>query len=276
MVKAINGTLKALGEVLRRNRGMRVSLALALAIIVCTVGIGVAASTMLPHGETAGGEERQEQEEPREQEAAFEHHEYSGDEQAVLDTLMSCSWEGRDGSVYNFRGDYAEVTSTSGTRRVGVEIRNANPGEASTQTIEEAGQQNTVATVSTTFVLVWDGETYPCEMTSVTSSDGASYALASEPLGDLTGTTASASLEILDEPSGLDEATLGHRDELEEALVSWCSSHAPSATRATWSGSVTRDWVSKTLSTTLTLNDSSSTRVTATMDVDSGTFTIQK
>lgn len=275
MVRAINGTLKALCEVLRRNKGLRVSLALAAALIICMGGLGIAATTILApkdDGRPAAHQEAEQQE----QQPSFDHHEYTGEEQAVLDTLMSCSWEGRDGSVYNFRGDYAEVSGANGTRQVSVEIRNASVGDASTQTIEEAGQQNTVTTVSTTLVLVWDGEPYPCVITSATRPDGASYALNSEPLGSLTGTTASASLEIQDEPAGLDEATLGHRDELEKALVGWCSSHAPSATRATWSGSVTRDWVSKTLSTTLTLNDAASSRVTATMDVESGTFTIQK
>lgn len=273
-MQALKGTLKALGEALRANRGLRVSVTLALVLLLAMAGAAAAIPALLGHA--PGEPEAQEQagaDAPEEPE--FEHHDYTGSEQALMDTLTGCSWQSQAGSVVTFAGDWAEVTDASGSRKVAVELRNASVGKPQTSTREEAGEEVGYVTSETDFVLVWDEEPYPSRLTTVTSDGSASYALETEPLGALSGVTASASLEIEDDPAGLSEAVLGHESGLREALVEWCSTHAPSATRATWSGEATRDWVSGLVSVSLTLNDPAKTTVTATMDADAGTFHIR-
>lgn len=208
---------------------------------------------------------------PEGQDAA--EQKYSGAEQGLLDTLMSCSWTNREGEVITWGPDEVTVRSSGASRSVSFELRNAEVGQAVGTTAKENGRTATFSTVETDFVLVWDGEPYSATLVATTSSEGTTYALECEPIGSMSGTTAASEL-ALEGADGLDEATDGGEESLLEALRSWCSSNSPLATRATWGGSATRDYEAGTVSVELALNDEASTVVTAVRDLDKGSWKI--
>ncbi len=291
-MKELAHAAKVFRDTFARSRSLRVTCVAALCTLVATGGVALVLARLPAIVSPAQDEQGQEQQASQGQESPTTApsgtggqgqgatsegeapaHEYSGAEQGLLDTLMGCSWTNRAGDVVTWGHDTVTLRSSSGTRTVAFELRNAEVGQAVGTTATENDRTVAISTVETDFVLVWDGEPYSATLVSSTSGEGTNYALECEPLGSMSGATASAELEIQG-ADGLDEATEGGEESLVEAIRSWCSTNAPLATRATWAGVATRDWDAETVSVELTLNDEASTVVTAVRDLDKGSWKI--
>lgn len=62
-------------------------------------------------------------------------------------------------------------------------------------------------------------------------------------------------------------------DKLTSELSKWCALHYPAATEAQWDGVASIDWTSNTITTSFTLNDSTSSDLTLVYKTEDGAFT---
>lgn len=62
-------------------------------------------------------------------------------------------------------------------------------------------------------------------------------------------------------------------DKLTSELSKWCALHYPTATEAQWDGVASIDWTSNTITTSFTLNDSTSSDLTLVYKTEDGAFT---
>lgn len=286
-MQAIGHMFKVIWEVLRRSAPFRLALALVVVGLAALVALGVALpatrepqdspavgsiaesdtwraeSQMEDQGQGAGG-----------QAESPEEIAYSGQEAEVADVLTGHSWVSGD-VTYVFSDATVSSTPKGGSATThDYRIESAERGPSRQETFEDNGTSSVTSITETSFVLTWDDKSYAATLVESVTDSQRLYVLECSPTGQAYSVASSGSLVVADEPAGLDEALGGHVDELEEALRGWCASHAPSATRATWDGSATRDWVTGLVSVTLTLDDSAATRVTAVLDLSEATFSL--
>ena len=279
-MKELKKTLSVLAEVLEKNASLRGGIiALAACLAAAAIGCGVA----------TGASSRRDADEPVSESAAQTTEEADADSwnvsalgvdaQEVWKTLSERSWESSSGSYVTF----ADGKVTYGGQTSDVSIEAVETVAAATESFEDGNEASPTTHEITTsgqkFVLYVAGEPHVAEITKVSSDDKVSYELSCAAFGStLAGVAGSDGLTVTSSvgEEALTAAVGDMSEKLTSALREWCSTNAPSATTARWEGATSSDVAANTTTLELTLDNSASTRVSATLYHATGEVKVTK
>ena len=287
-MRAILKAFRKLGEVLGKNRTLRnaitygVAGAIALAFVLGVAGAMGGARSADDQGrasEAAAVEDQAGTEAPEEGKgggATAPAADYTGADKEAVTTLASYSWT--DGNVVVTFGDGTATVSRPGSDDATREYRVSRTRDGGSKTSEFTdGTTSSATSRQLTFILGLDGEDYPATLTTVTRDDGSFQAgLACEGLSEstLASAAASSTLTLSEDSAGLAGYVGGSLSGLQDALRTWASKSAPSATTATWDGVVTIDTTGGTVTFKLGIDGVSATRASVTYSTQDGSFDV--
>lgn len=290
-MRAILKAFRTLGEVLGKNKTLRYAITYGVAGVIALVGVlGVAGAISGARGSDAHG---QQSEAPAEEgQAAADSPDageangddatsaagasYTGADREAVTTLASYSWT--DGSVVVTFGDGTATVSRPGTEDATREYRVSHTRDGGSQSSEFTdGATSSTTSRQLTFILELDGEGFPATLTTVMRDDGSFQAgLSCEGLSEstLASAAASSTLTLSEDSAGLASYVRGSLSGLQDALRTWASKSAPSATTATWDGVVTIDTTGGTVSFRLGIDGVSATKASVTYSTQDGSFDV--
>ena len=265
--------LSDVSEALRSNRQVRLFLVIGL-VALCGWGAasglsGIAGAPRREEGEVAATTRGSATDA---QLSAIEG--YGESESALVAKLGSCEWaSAAGGGALRFSGDEFSSGGAAAEGFAVTSVRESSP-VVSTATDNEAV---TSTTTETTFsVLMGDGTTSIETLTEVATDGSVTRTLSGDAFGG-TWTAASASDDLaVEHDDHLSELVDGSDDALRDALWNWSQANAPSASVARWLGTARIDDNAGTVALDISLNDVSTTRVTATYSTSHGDFTIAR
>ena len=200
---------------------------------------------------------------------------YTSEERSIIEELVSLPWF----TPSNEKVTIGDTSFTfAGAAPKSYAITAVKVGEKRTESAaDNVTVTNTVQ--DTNFSIIdGDGKTSLCTFTGRTGPAGTTRTLDGTPFVNGSTLTAyqSASELDLELPDELSSAIGGDKDGLLAAVRKWATDNAPAASLARWDQRLTNDYQSKTVSFTLTLNDTSTTKVKVTYRTDLKTFAISE
>ena len=289
-MKAILKALRTLGEVLGKNKGLRLALVYGAAGIALFAGIMAGLNAIVGGGSGGSGQGAAEQ--PRQEDPQADADERSAGSAETTEDQVARSYQGTDADVVNLLCSYSWTDGTravsftassaqtaggdSGDATVPYVVERSHDGGSESQTFTD-GATSTVTKRTLSFILELDGTSYPAYLSTITQEDGSfSATLVCDGLSSSPLASASSSNELVlsGDDSALATYVGGSTSGLQDALRTWASKNAPAATQAEWDGVVTIDTESGLVTFALSLDGASTTRVSVTYTPSSGSFAI--
>lgn len=279
-MKELKKTLSVLAEVLEKNASLRGGIiALTACLVAGVIGCAAASAISPGRGNDEPVEETVAQATDENTTDSWNVSALSVDAQAIWKTLCERSWESSSGSYATF----ADGKVTYGGQTSDVSIEAVETVAATTEAFEDGNEASPVTHEITTsghkFVLYVAGEPHVAELTEVSSDDKVSYELSCAAFGSaLAGVAGSDALTVTSTvgEEALSASAGDMSEKLTSALRDWCTTNAPTATVATWEGATSSDVAANTTTLELTLNNSASTKVSATLYHATGEVKVTK
>lgn len=290
-MKGLGRALRALKEVLGKNRSLRAGLAAGLAGVLVFAALMAGLGALAPARRSQGEGQTQatensasaDKDEGSTVETGWKASEdteaardYKGADASVVELLAAYSWSSSD-AVATFGQSKAQVSKGgSPADPVPYEVSQTHDSGENSEALAVEGQAVAATVRSYTFILTLSGTAYPATIKS-TQLAGTQQtisltcdALSSNPL---YATSAANELQVKDVGALLPYVG-GSATPLEEALRAWASKNSPAADEATWDGVVTVDTASNTATFSLTLAAATRTKVSVTYKAADGTFQV--